>query len=315
MKKIIALIFALSSLLTLSVTTAAASVNVSNELNEVRKYYTSQKELTFWEETLALASTGMLTGKTVFIPERDGTTKTLALRILTQTAAEQIPENDGQPKELKGLQKEDGSFGDTETQALAMLALTARKEVYNSQKAYAYLLSQQGENGSFSDSAKTTALAICALSFSQNEGEMQASAKAVKYLSAYKAENTVDLSWQIMGITDGGVDAATAGERNLLETLLSYQSEADKTFYMTKNQTETNKEATALALAALDAINRDSGMLKRLATNGNLSLYSPADAKPLIIFGSVMLAVGIGFWVYIFLHKKSTKTLEETKTY
>ncbi len=315
MKKITSFILALTVLFTLSVTAAAASVNVSNELNEVRKYYTEQKELSLWEETLTLASTGMLTGKTVFIPESDGSAKMLALRILTQTATDRIPENDGQPKELKNLQKEDGSFGDTATQALAMLALTARKEVYNSQKAYTYLLAQQAENGSFSDSPKDTALAICVLSFSQNEPEKQASAAAVKYLNSYKATNAVDLAWQMIGLTDGGVDAATAGDRNLLENLLSYQNETDKTFYKSHNDTATSPEATALALAALDAVNRDSGMLKRLAANGNLSLYSPEDARPLIIFGAVMLAVGIGFWVYIFLHKKSTKTLEETKTY
>ncbi len=315
MKKILALILALMLAASLSVTAFAASVDVSEDLTEIRKYYTKQTEISLWEETLVLASTGTLTGKQAFIPESDGTEKTLALRILAQTAVGQIPENDGQPKQLKELQKEDGSFGDMETHCLSILALTARKEVFGSQKAYAFLLEQQEENGSFSDSPKITALAICALSFSQNEREMKASAAAVKYLTDYKATNSVDLAWQIMGITDGGVDAPTAGDRNLLETLLSYQNESDRSFYRSQNDTETSKEATAMALAALDTINRDSGMLKRLAKEGNLSLYTPADFTPLIIFGAVMLAVGIGFWVYIFLHKKSTRTLEETKTY
>lgn len=313
MKKLIALLLTLTLFVAIPLSSLAATANVATELTQVRSYYTEKKELTSFEETLAMASMGMLIGKTAFIPENDGTAGGLAKRILALSATEESSENDADLQKLKDFQNDNGTFGNVESHCLSILALSSRKEIYNSAKAYEWLMQQQSENGSFSDSPKTTALAISALSLSKNEKEIAAISKAATYLTSYKATNEIDLCWQIIGLTDAGVDAATAADRNFLESLLSYQNSEDHSFYRSKEDSETNPEATVMALAALDSINEDSSMFQRLAKDGKLTFFDPADAKPLLIFGGVMLVISIAFWIYIFAHKKSTKTLEETK--
>ncbi len=315
MRKIITLLLTLTLIVAIPISSLAATANVATELTQVRSYYTEQKELTSFEETLAMASMGMLIGKTAFIPENDGTAGGLAKRILAISATGEIPENDPDVQTLKDFQNSDGAFGNVESHCLSLLAMASRKEIYNSAKAYEWLIQQQSENGSFSDSPKNTALAISALSLSKNEKEMTAISKAVAYLTGYKADNEIDLCWQIIGITDGGVDATTAADRKFLETLLSYQNSEDHSFYRSENDSETDPEATVMALAALDSINEDSSMFQRLAKDGKLTFFDPAEVKPLLIFAGVMLGVSIAFWIYIFAHKKSTKTLEETKTH
>ncbi len=315
MKKIITILLTVTLLLTLIVASAASSVSVATELTNIRSYYSKLDQIDRYEETLALATMGILSGKTPFIPEKDGTAGTLAKRILAVNAAGEVSPEDTDGVELKNLQNTDGSFGNVESHCLSMIALTARNEIYNSGKAYTWLLNQQSEDGSFSDSAKDTALAICILSQSQNDAELEAAANGVKYLNKYKATNAVDLCWQIIGITDGGADANAAADRGLLEDLLSYQNPSDYSFYRSHNDTETDGEATVLALTALDAINKDGSLFQRLATKGDLNYYDLADAIPLIIFVAVLLVLSIAFWIFIFLHKKNTKTLDETKSY
>ncbi len=315
MKKIFTLLLTFILIATLSLTSFGASVSVATELTQVRSYYTEQNQLTLFEETLAMASMGMLPGKTVYLPEKDGTAGGLAKHILALTATGDLSEINSDLQALKDFQNPDGTFGNIETHCLSMLALASRKEVYNSAKAYQWLMQQQSENGSFSDSPKLTALAISALSLSKNPEELEAISKAVAYLIGYKATNSIDLCWQIIGITDGNVDATTAGDRKLLETLLSYQNPADHSFYITQSDEKTDERATVMALTALDAINEDSSLYQRLASDGKLTFFDPAQAKPLIIFGVVSLVISAGFWIFIFAHKKNTKTLEETKTY
>lgn len=315
MKKSAILLLTLLLIATFSLSSLGASVSVATELTQVRSYYTEKNPLTLFEETLALASMGMLTGKTAYLPEVDGTAGSLAKKILAISATGEIPENDPDVQTLKGFQNPDGTFGNVESHCLSILALASRKEVYNSAKAYQWLMQQQKENGSFADSPKETALAITALSLSKNQGELEAISKAVTYLTTYKATNSIDLCWQIIGITDGGVDATTAGDRKLLETLFSYQNPADYSFYRTSSDSKTDEQATVMALTALDAINDDSSLYQRLASDGKLTFFDPAQAKPLITFGIVLLVISAGFWIFIFTHKKNTKTLEETKTY
>ncbi len=314
MKKTAAFILTLVLLLTLSLNSFALA-NVTEEISNLRSYYAKRESVDLWEETLALASMGILTGRTPHLPEQDGTAGTLAKRILAVSATGNVPQEDSDAKTLKDLQNTDGSFGNVESHCLSMLALTAREELYNSAKAYSWLMTQQSENGSFSDSAKDTALAICILTRSENEAELAAAAKAVKYLNQYEAGNGIDLCWQIIGISDGGGDAATAGKRDLLENLLSYQNPSDYSFYRSNNDTVSDPQTTAIALIALDAVNKSGSVFQRLATDGEISFFNPADALPLLIFVGVVLVISIGFWCFIFLHKKNSKTLEETKTY
>ena len=315
MKKNVTLLLTFILIIAFSLSSLGASVSVATELTQVRSYYTKQNQLTLFEETLALASMGMLPGKTAFLPEKDGTAGGFAKYIFAVSATGNLPENDPDLQTLKDFQNSDGTFGNIESHCLSMLALASRKEVYNSAKAYQWLMQQQKENGSFSDSPKTTALAISALSLSKNQEELEAISKAVAYLIGYKATNAIDLCWQIIGITDSGNDATTAGDRKLLETLLSYQNPADFSFYGTESDSNSDKEATVMALTALDAINEDSSLYQRLASDGKLTFFDPAETKPLIVFGVVLLVISAGFWIFIFAHKKNTKTLEETKTY
>jgi len=311
LKKLLTLFLSLILIGAFTISAAASSVSVATELTNLRSYYAKTTEFTTLEETLTMASMGMISGRKAFIPEADGSAGTLATQILAKMAAGE--EADAEP--LAKMQNEDGSFGSVSDHCYAMMALSAKKALYNSKKAYEFLMSLQKEDGSFGGSVKETALAVSVLAFSENEAEKQAVKSAVTYLIAYQADNAIDVAWQIIGITDAGVDANTAGNRDLLEKLLSYQYTEDYSFYRTKNDTKTDPEATITALAALDAINQDSSMYHRLTENGTLSFYDPADMKPLILFGAVLLAVSIGFWIFIFVHKKSTKTLEETKTY
>ena len=315
MKKIFTLFLTLILIAAFSLSSLGASVSVATELTQVRSYYTKQNQLTLFEETLALASMGMLPGKTAFLPKKDGTAGGLAKYLLAVTATGENSEIDSDLQTLKDFQNPDGTFGNIESHCLSMLALASKKEVYNSAKAHQWLMQQQKENGSFSDSPKTTALAISVLSLSKNQEELDSISKAVAYLIGYKATNSVDLCWQIIGITDSGNDATTAGDRKLLETLLSYQNPADYSFYRTESDSTSDQEATVMALTALDAINEDSSLYQRLASDGKLTFFDPAEAKPLIIFGVVLLVLSAGFWIFIFAHKKNTRTLEETKTY
>ena len=190
MKKILVLLLTLLLISAFSLTSLGASVSVATELTQVRSYYTEKDQLSLFEETLAMASMGMLPGKTAFLPEKDGTAGGVAKRILAVTAIGEIPEDDPDLAALKEFQDSDGSFGSVESHCLSMLALASRKEVYHSAKAYQWLMQQQGENGSFSDSPKITALAVSALSLSQNQEELEAVTKAVTYLINYKADNS-----------------------------------------------------------------------------------------------------------------------------
>lgn len=315
MKKIMLPLLTLILILVFSFSAAASTVSVATELANVRSHYTKKTELTLFEETLALASMGMLTGRTAHIPPEATDAEGLAKRILALTAQGTEEPTEAEIEALTKLQSEEGSFGPVEIHCMAMLALSSRKAIYNSARAFEWLIAQQGENGCFDGTIQATALAVTALSLSENSSEAVASAKAVKYLSDAEASDATELAWQIIGITDGGVDANTAGDRNLLENLLSYQNASDYSFYRSKNDTSSDPVATAMAVAALDAINEDSSLFQRLAKDGKLSFYDPADLRPLLIFAGVALALSIAFWIYVFLHKKSTKTLEETKTY
>ncbi|MBO5248209.1 MAG: terpene cyclase/mutase family protein [Clostridia bacterium] len=314
MKRIVTLFLTFVFIATISLYASAATVNVTRELTNVRSVYGEKTELSSFEETLALASVGHLAGKTPFIPKNDGTAEGLAKRILAQTAAGEVPESDNSVNQLKELQQGDGSFGNVDAHCLSMLALTARKEIYNSAKAYEWLMEQQRENGSFSDASKETALAICILSLSENEREREAKENAIAYLTGYESKTSIDTSWQIIGITDGGSNAAAA-DKNLVEDLLSYRHSSEYSFYRASEDMTTDEEATIMALASLDAVNEGSSMLQRLAKNGNLTYFSPEDAVPLLIFAVVMLGISVVFWIFIFVHKKNTKTLKETKEY
>lgn len=315
MKKIMLPLLTFVLILLFSFSAAASTVSVATELANVRSHYTKITELTSFEETLALASMGMLTGRTAHIPPEATDAEGLAKRILALTAQGTEAPKETEIKALTELQNAEGSFGPVEIHCLAMLALSSRKAIYNSAKAFEWLISQQSEDGCFDGSIRSTALAVTALSLSENSNEALASAKAVKYLSGAEAADASELAWQIIGITDGGVDANTAGDRNLLENLLSYRNTSDNSYYRSKNDAASDPISTAMALAALDAINEDSSLFQRLAKDGKLTFYDPADMKPLLIFAGVALTLSVAFWIYVFLHKKSTKTLEETKTY
>lgn len=314
MKRFLTLVLAFLFLCSVPLTLCAATADVANDILAFDDYYNKKKDLTLFEETLALAAVGQLAGKNLYYPENDGTTLALAKRILSYISTGTVPNNYNEPEQLADMQSKDGSFGDTEAHCLAILALQASKTSYGSKLAYESLLSRQREDGSFDGSVKHTALAASALSLSENDTEKASLKKARTFLMLYQANTSEELSWQIIGITDSGADAATAADRKLLEKLIEFRRK-DNTYKLNPDDQEFSEQATAMALLALNAVNQDASALKRTAQNGELTRYNKEDFRLLIILAIVLLAVSILFWLFIFLHKKNDKTLEETKVY
>ncbi|MBQ4323414.1 MAG: hypothetical protein IJC19_05695 [Clostridia bacterium] len=314
MKKLLTLTLTLLLLCGMVLTASASTVDVSRELINIQASYKEKITLTLYEETLAMASMEWLTGRTPFYPEEDGTVLSLACRVLAYSATASIPEQFPEIDKLAGMQKDDGSFGDTETHCLAMLALRSVNKTYNSPGAYKYLLTLQKEDGTFGESIKETALAMTVLSLSENEQERSTMAATMNYLATYRTADMKELCWQIIALTDCGVNATNTGDTTRLERLLSHQTSTGA-FSLVADSEEADEEATVLALLALDAINRDASAYKRLATDGLLKRYSLEDFKSLFMFFGVLLVISAVFWLYVILHKKHDKTLEETKTY
>lgn len=314
MKRILTLILALLLFASLALSATASTADLSDYILALKASYQEKLVLTSFEETLGMAALDGMRGRTPFYPESDGTAKTLSLRILAYTATDSVPEVFPEGDDLALLQDADGSFGDLKTHCLSMLALRTLGKSYNSAKAYEFVLSNQKEDGSFGQSAQETALCITVLSLSDNAREINAVRFALEYLSSYRATNLPDLCWQMIGLTDGGVNALTIGDSSRLERLLSYATEKGN-YALTAGSQDADEDATALALLTLDAVNRDKSAFKRLAENGLMKRYGFADFKPLITFFAILLIIAIGFWAYVFLHKKHDKTLEETKKY
>ena len=314
MKKLLTLALALLMFAAIPLSSAASTADVSRELINIQASYKEKLTLTRAEETLAMASMEWLTGRTAYYPESDGTADTLDYRVLTSAATQDMPEGFSDPETLAGLQKTDGSFGSLETHCIAIIALRSTQTSFNSPGAYKYLLSQQKENGTFGNTMKETALAVAALSLSENQSELNALSATMNYLATYKTDDIKDLCWQIIALTDCGVNAVTTGDTTRLERLLSHQN-GTGAFSLTPTGTESDEETTVLALLALDTINRDSSAYKRIATEGLLKRYSIEDFRSLLIFLGALLAISIVFWIYVIVHKKNNKTLEETKLY
>ena len=298
----------------LTLPAAASTAKLDDYILALKASYQEKLVLTSFEATLGMASMDWMRGRTVFYPESDGTAATLAPRILAFTATDSVPESFPEGDELLSLQEEDGSFGDLTTHCLSMIAMRSLGKSYNSPKAYEFVLSNQNEDGSFGKSMKETALCITVLSLSDNAKEINAIRFALDYLASGRATNHSELCWQMMGLTDGGVNALTIGDSSRLERLLSHGT-GKGNYAATPGSTEASEEATALTLLTLDAVNRDKSAFKRLAEDGLMKQYGFEDFKPLITLLAIFLTVSLAFWIYVILHKKHNKTLEETKTY
>lgn len=314
MKRFLTLFLALILIATIALSASAATADLSDILMALKASYQEKLQLTAFEETLGMASMDWLRGRTAFYPESDGTAKTLSRRILAYTATDSVPEVFPEGDELLSLQEADGSFGDLITHCLSVLAMQSLKKSYNSAKAHDYILNQQNEDGSFGDSIQQTALCITVLSMQKNGVEQTAVSRGLEYLSEYRATTVTDLCWQMIGMTDAYNGDTVLKDTSRMETLLTYQTDSGS-FSQTANSNETDADTTALALLAIDAVNRDASAFKRLAQDGLMKQYSFEDFKPLFTLLAVLLALAIAFWVYVFLHKKHDKTLEETKKY
>lgn len=314
MKKLLTLFLTLILISILSISTAASTADVSREILDIQAFFQQKNTISGYEEALAFSSMEWIYSRKIEYPESDGTAASLARRILVYASTATLPENFPEPDDLIALQGVDGSFGDPETHCLAMLALRSVKKSYNSPGAYKHLLSLQNEDGSFGSSIKETALAVVNLSLSENPDEINAVRIAIDYMAKFRAESLEELCWQIIGLTDSGVNALNTGDNTRLETLLSYRTKYGN-FSTTTDGENPDDGVTVKALLALDAINRDGSAFKRLATDGLLKRYSIEDFRSLIYFGIGALVVSVAFWIYIFLHKKHDKTLEETKIY
>lgn len=321
MKRILTLILTFVFLAAAGTSTAAATINVSGELANLKTYYANrypkEKELlSVWEESLAFASMNMLTSRFApYLPEDDGGATPKAKRLLTSVAQKNPAEE--RTEELNALiamQDKNGSFGTAEDTVFAMLAIKACKGSFNSVKAYRELLNTQKENGSFADDVRLTALAISLLAQTDNQSEKDALEAAALYLNTFEAKDETELCWQIIGLCDAGL-ASSDKTSELLTQLLTYQNHNDYSYTSVYERTEGEPYATVMALTAFDAVNRSGSLYLRISRDGNLSLYETRDFLPLLITFIVLLFLSVLFWIFILLHKKNTKTLEETKKY
>lgn len=314
MKKILTLLLALILAVSLSVTAFAATGDYAGDLLKFNDFYAKKKTLTSFEETVALASVEQMAGITPFIPESDGGAESLSTRILARIAVADTAKDFNEPNELKALQGEDGSFGETDVHCYAMLALSAANKIngsvtYASGKAYESLRARQKEDGSFDGDVTATALAIAVLACSDSPEDRNAKTQANGFLRAYKAKDCVELCWQIIGLADSATDPGS-----LIADLKGYRLE-DGSFTKNMDGTQTDEQATALALIALNAANQSAGAFRLLAQNGKLTKYKAEDFRFLIILVVVLVAASAIFWLVVILHKKHDKTLEETKRY
>ena len=331
MKKLTALVLVCIMMLAVAAPVFASELKIEDEINQTKSYYTNiKKELTDWQETLICAATGANVTYTA-VPElgENASAADYAKAILTQLALNQKPD-DTQIQTLVQMQQEDGSFRhEIYSTMICVEALQAVSATYESGKATDYLLSQQQEDGGFafpgatSGDVDTTAMAVTALSVFIADGKVaDAIGNAVKFLqdkqlenggfSANGKENANSTATVIMALVDIGQNPESEEWNYMVSSLLRFQND-DGSFRYTED-TETNDLATVQAFMALESVRYGASVYKTLATNG--TFHAKIDWEglcPLFIVFGVFCVFSIVFWIFIFLHKPRSKTLEETK--
>ncbi len=145
--------------------------------------------------------------------------------------------------------------------------------------------------------------------------------KAVDYVKSYiETEETefaspVTVAYAILLLTDADKVAETDEFGNLMSFLLKFANE-DGSFRASVNGEEIfDREATMMALRALEAIRYSASEYKALGVNGGFNQGLDLEGlKPMLTIVGVIAALSVVMWVVIFcIRKPGTQTLEEFK--
>ncbi len=145
--------------------------------------------------------------------------------------------------------------------------------------------------------------------------------KAVDYVKSYiETEETefaspVTVAYAILILTDAGKVAETDEFGNLMSFLLKFANEDGSFRASVSGEESFDREATMMALRALEAIRYSASEYKSLAVNGGFNQGLDLEGlKPMLTIVGVIAALSVVMWVVIFLIKKpGTQTLEEFK--
>lgn len=317
---------------------AEKALDPAKKATEIIQYYRQEtKTPESSEETLIFAATHLLTDSIppYFTPIEDGTPAAdVAKRICQSIAAKQDPTNDnGQNYTalLAEKQQENGSFENTlHDTVYAVIALQAADAEYNRDQAIAYILSRQKEDGGFSyteDSAneiEATATTLTVLSTVRNENKTyyDAAADALAFLknrqnedggfSSSGVSNCVETAWAILA----AADMERISDENwtkALKTLSEFQA-PDGGYGLVKDLGQSDRQSTALALMAFESARYGASVYKTLATNKTIApSFSFENFKPILYVFCVLAGLSVIFWIFIFVRKPKTRTLEESK--
>lgn len=327
LKKIILTCIAAAVMTSVALPAYAASVNVGYELKSTENYYITSGDAAdgnLLSEYLALVYSGFTIMGDSYIQNKTGAAL-LAAEIITNAASGKNPD-ESKTAELKGLQKEDGSFGSFEETCLSMIALKATKTIFSSEKAVSFIISQQDEEGLFSASGnanndiENTALALTVLTPYTGASDVFSSVKkAVEKLNSlqnadgsYADGSSVTLSKVISALEDIGENTNSDLWKKMPELLITYKNE-NGSYRRFVSDESSDPEATAEALCALHALASGSSPTKKLMEEGKLSSFEVKDILPFLIFYIVLVIASIAFWIYILTKKKNERTLDDAK--
>lgn len=345
-KKILILILTLAFTLSFAVQFSAAEVN--NELAKLKLYIREQViQPQTAEENVIYAKTSLIYAEIeANVPEVDMTSAesiadTLCAIIALNGLVEELPyEVYTLTSALIAMQDEEsGAFGNSILDSCkSIIALMAAEAEFDVDKAIRYVIKSQNTTEFNSESAmEVTYWAVAALSAytSTNSDLLEKDSlkqqiineakksvnKAVDYVKSYiETEETekaspVAVAYAILLLTDAGKVAETDEFGNLMSFLLKFANE-DGSFRAAVNGEEAfDREATMMALRALEAIRYSASEYKSLAVNGGFNQGLDLEGlKPMLTIVGVIAALSVVMWVVIFcIRKPGTQTLEEFK--
>lgn len=339
MKRFSALLLAAVILFAAAAPTFAASkFDPAEKATDIKNYYRNHElSPASSEETLIFAATHLFTEKTVPYNtpvENASPAADIAKRICETIAQKQNP-SDAEGQNYVALlterQREDGSFDGRLSDTLyAVIALQAADAEYNRDKAIQYILSLQHADGGFSeteDSADTITLtsmtaSVLSIFRHENKTNYDAAEKTILFLAERQNEdggfsssgvsNCIETAYAVLAATDME-KLSEENWQNALKALANFQS-SDDAYGLVSNVSQSDRQATALALMAFEAARYGASVYKTLATNKTIApSFSFEYFKPILTVFAVLAGLSVLFWIYIFVRKPKTKTLEESK--
>lgn len=316
-----------------AVPTDAASVNIDVEIRQTRDYVAQNAQpISDWRETVMYSSIGVfaLTEIAPYVPEADPASPySVATRILAKIATGELDRSNSAECEeavlLRGMQKEDGSFGDLYDTLYSVMALRACNTVFSGEKAVSNLLSLQQPDGSYaygdeSPAAVTGKVLSVLAQYMADPQVSEVLTAATEYLyGAMDPETGLFPDGRcdtycsaIIGLVDLGV-AITGEEWNeLVSNMLQFKND-DYSYNMTIEGESPDLNAAVYALAALDAVGRGTSVYTRLMEEGESIQYSIKDYLPMITGYVILALLSLAVWVYILFFKGKTNVGKKNK--